>query len=45
MDDWTPKQMEHMFVIGNHKSTAYYECNKPENVKKPSEFDNVEYVD
>lgn len=44
MDDWTPKQMETMFAIGNVKSTQYYERNKPADKKKPTEFDGVEYV-
>lgn len=44
MDDWKPNQIENMFAIGNIKSTMYYESNKPEHVKKPSELDPIEYV-
>jgi len=44
MDDWTPKQMETMFAIGNVKSTQYYERNKPADKKKPTEFDGVDLL-
>jgi hypothetical protein len=44
MDDWKPNQIENMFSIGNTKSTMYYECNKPEHVRKPSELDPIENV-